>query len=120
MIKKKFGNPKATIPKGKVATYGQIARVAGGGNMASRSVTGILGKAYHAGQKDIPFHRIVYADGRVWMSDVHAKERLKKYEEEGIEIDAKGKIKDFESKLFDPKIKEKMKPSQNAVWAYNA
>ncbi len=112
MIRKKFGNPKATfsdrvvtvalsIPKGKVMTYGQIAQKAGGGPMASRSVTGILGKAYHAGQKDIPFHRIVYADGRVWMSDVHAKERLKKYKEEGIEIDSKGNIKDFSKKLYN-------------------
>lgn len=56
MIKKKFGNPQATfsdrvikialsIPRGKVMTYGQIAQKAGGGPMASRSVTGILGKA---------------------------------------------------------------------------
>ena len=90
-----------SIPKGKVATYGQIARKAGGGNMAARSVTGILGKAYMAGQKDIPFHRIVYADGRVWFNDEHRKRRLKLYKEEGIEIDAKGRVKDFEEKQIE-------------------
>ena len=112
MVKKKFGNPTVafsdrvveialSIPKGKVATYGQIARKAGGGNMASRSVTGILGKAYMAGQKDIPFHRIVYSDGRVWLSDEYGKKRLKLYKEEGIEIDQKGRIKNFEEKIFE-------------------
>ena len=112
MIKKKFGNPQATfsdrvikialaIPKGKVMTYGQIAQKAGGGPMASRSVTGILGKAYEAGQKDIPFHRIVYANGRVWISDTYAKERLKKYKEEGIEVDAKGRITNFGEVLME-------------------
>ncbi len=112
MIRKKFGNPGATfservvrvalsIPFGSVATYGQIARAAGGGSMASRSVTGILGKAYDKGEKNIPFHRIVYSDGRVWINDSHRKERMKKYKQEGIEVDARGRIKDFESKLFE-------------------
>ena len=111
MIHKKFGNPKATfservvrvalsIPKGKVATYGQIAYAAGGGSMASRSVTGILGKAYEAGEKNIPFHRIVYAGGKIWISDEYYKERMKRYKEEGIEVDERGRIKDFEEKLF--------------------
>lgn len=112
MIKKKFGNPTVSfgdrvikialsIPKGKVATYGQIARKAGGGPMASRSVTSILGKAYQAGQKDIPFHRIVYSDGHVWQSDEYGKKRLKLYKEEGIEIDTKGRIKNFEEKQVE-------------------
>lgn len=112
MIKKKFGNPTISfsdrvikialsIPKGKVATYGQIARKAGGGPMASRSVTGILGKAFMAGQKDIPFHRIVYSDGRVWLNDEYEKKRLKLYKEEGIEIDKRRRIKNFAEKIFE-------------------
>ncbi len=112
MIHKKFGTPKVSfservvqiarsIPKGKVATYGQIARAAGGGNMASRSITGILSKAYDRGVKNIPFHRIVYSDGRVWINDEYRKERMKLYKAEGIEVDARGRIKDFESKQFE-------------------
>ena len=97
-----------SIPKGKVTTYGRIARVAGGGNMASRSVTSILGKAYSQGQKDIPFHRIVYSDGRVWMSESHEKERMRKYKEEGILLDSKGRVIDFENVLYDiPKNKNR-------------
>ncbi len=89
------------VPPGKVTTYGRIAIAAGGGAMASQSVTAILGKAYLAGQRDIPFHRIVYADGRVWIDDAHRAKRLKLYKEEGIVLDAKGFIVDFRDKLFE-------------------
>ena len=112
MIHKKFGNPKETfservvrialsIPLGKVATYGKIAQAAGGGSMASRSVTGILGKAYEAGEKNIPFHRIVYAGGKIWINDEYRDKRMKLYKKEGIEVDDRGRIKNFEEKLFE-------------------
>ena len=58
-----------TIPKGRVTTYGRLARACGGGTMASQSITSILAKAYGAGEKNIPFHRIVYANGTIWISD---------------------------------------------------
>ncbi len=92
------------IPAGKVMTYGDIARFAGGGAMASQSITGILGRAYDRGVKDIPFHRIVYADGRVWIDERHRKERMQKYKTEGIHLDERGRIKDFASKRFGPRI----------------
>ena len=88
------------IPKGQVTTYGKIARAAGGGGMSAQSITGILGKAYMAGEKKIPFHRIVYAGGRVWLDETHRVERLKKYKAEGIVLDARSQVVDFEEKLF--------------------
>lgn len=115
MIKKRFGEKVGagqlsfservvkialSIPKGKVTTYGHIARAAGGGNMASRSVTSILGKAYDAGEKKIPFHRIVFAGGKIWVNESHREERMKKYATEKIKIDAKGRVVDFEDKLY--------------------
>jgi alkylated DNA nucleotide flippase Atl1 len=57
-----------SIPKGRVTTYGRISRAAGGGTMASQSITTILWKAEQRGVKNIPYHRIVYGDGRVWMN----------------------------------------------------
>lgn len=88
------------IPKGKVTTYGRIAIAAGGGAMASQSITSILSKAYMEGKKNIPFHRIVYANGRIWVDEAHRKQRMKLYKEEGIEIEG-DKIKDFEEKLIE-------------------
>jgi methylated-DNA-protein-cysteine methyltransferase-like protein len=89
-----------SIPSGKVTTYGRIARAAGRGAMSSQSITGILSKAYENGQKHIPFHRIVYADGRVWMDERHRKERLKLYKKEGIELDENNRVKNFRDILM--------------------
>lgn len=88
------------IPPGKVLTYGLIAKAAGGGTMASQSITSILSKAYDQGQKNIPFHRIVYADGRVWLDPKHSKERLALYKKEGIELDSKNRIVNFRDVLL--------------------
>lgn len=68
-----------SIPPGRVTTYGRIARAAGGGAMASQSITQILGRAWDRGEKDIPWHRIVYADGRIWVDDRHRAERMQLY-----------------------------------------
>lgn len=91
------------VPFGKVTTYGRIAKAAGGGAMASQSITNILGKAYESGTRDIPFHRIVYADGRVWVSPEYEEKRKALYKKEKIELDEKGRIKDFQEKLFEYK-----------------
>lgn len=90
-----------SIPKGKVTTYGRIARAAGGGALSSQSITSILGRAHDRGVKNIPFHRIVYADGRVWMDDRYRAERMRKYRAEGIRLDAREHIIDFHAKLFE-------------------
>lgn len=89
------------IPKGKVTTYGRIARAAGAGPMASQSITAILGKAYDNGMHNIPFHRIVYADGRVWLDPKYRAKRLALYKKEGIALDKKGRIIDFRDKLLE-------------------
>lgn len=89
------------IPVGRVTTYGRIAKAAGGGAMASQSITGILAKAYNEGIKNIPFHRIVYADGRVWIDNVHKKERMRLYRKEGIVLGKNNKIQDFDDVVFE-------------------
>jgi len=89
------------IPEGRVTTYGRIARAAGAGPMASQSITNILGKAYQNGIKNIPFHRIVYADGRVWVSDEYRNKRLALYKKEGIKLDKNNKIVNFRDILLE-------------------
>ena len=92
-----------SIPPGRVTTYGRIARAAGAGPMASQSITGILARAWDNGAKSIPFHRIVYADGHIWVDDRHRTKRLKLYKEEGILLDDKDRIKNFRSILWELK-----------------
>lgn len=90
-----------SIPKGRVTTYGRLARAAGAGPMASQSITTILGKAYDNGVKNIPWHRIVYANGHIWVDAKHRKARLSLYKKEGIELDKKDRIKNFNKLLFE-------------------
>jgi len=85
-----------SIPSGRVTTYGDLARACGAGPMASQSITNILGKAWDRGVKDIPFHRIVYASGKIWINDERRTERMKLYKKEGIKIEKKDRVMNFE------------------------
>lgn len=73
------------VPSGRVATYGQIAAMAGNGN-AARAV----GNALHRNPAPgvIPCHRIVNADGRLApgfaFGGVRAQQEL--LEAEGVEV----------------------------------
>ncbi len=88
-----------SIPEGRVTTYGGLARAAGSGGQAARSVSGILSKAPNRGA--IPWHRIVYAGGRVWINEECESSRRELYELEGIIVNQKGVITNFEEVVFD-------------------
>lgn len=90
-----------SIPKGRVTTYGYLARAAGSGGMAAQSIGSILSRAEEQGVTGIPWHRIVYADGRAWLRDDIRQERLELYRQEGIEIDRRGKIVNFKTIVLD-------------------
>ena len=60
----------ASIPAGKVLSYGQIALLCGRPR-ASR----IVGAAVANGPPGLPYHRVVYQDG-VWSSTVSGPENL--------------------------------------------
>ncbi len=86
------------IPSGRVTTYGLLTIAAGGHPMQSQMITHILGKCPDVDK--IPFHRVVYASGKVWLSPKYEKTRLALYKKEGIELDSNGKIKDFANKIY--------------------
>ncbi|MFT5360134.1 MAG: methylated-DNA-protein-cysteine methyltransferase-like protein [Candidatus Paceibacteria bacterium] len=87
-----------SIPKGKVTTYGLLARAAGAGGQAARSVSRIL--ANDPNRDSIPFHRIVYSGGKVWTNKDRNKHRVEKLKKEGIPIDEKGRIEMFQDYLY--------------------
>lgn len=88
------------VPPGRVTTYGRIAKAAGGGAMASQAITAILGKAYESGITDIPFHRIVYANGRIWIDEKYKAKRLALYKKEGIKL-VGDKVQHFRDILYE-------------------
>lgn len=78
------------IPKGKVATYGQIARLAGYPNGA-RQVVRILHTC--TGKYALPWHRIINAKGEIALSVYNgAEEQKAMLEAEGINFLSEYKI----------------------------
>lgn len=87
-----------TIPPSRVTTYGYLAVAAGGHPMLARMITSILGKSPQVDR--IPFHRIIYANGKIWSDPKCDKIRQKLYKQEGIKLDPNNKIIDFEKKFL--------------------
>jgi methylated-DNA-protein-cysteine methyltransferase related protein len=86
-----------SIPKGKVATYGQIAALAGNA-LAARIVVRILHTMSE--KKDIPWYRIVNSKGKISLPVGGGYELQKSLlESEGIEFDENDKI-DFKTFLM--------------------
>jgi methylated-DNA-protein-cysteine methyltransferase-like protein len=77
------------IPRGKVATYGQIALLAGMGSHAR-----LVGYALHAltPEKRVPWHRVVGAGGKISLGGEGYSTQRKILESEGVEFNEKGII----------------------------
>lgn len=80
-----------TVPEGKVATYGQIARMIGRPRLARQ-----VGYALAAlpDDHDVPWHRIVNAKGEISLRAKFGYEDYQRIllEDEGIELTRLGKI----------------------------
>lgn len=89
-----------TIPRGRITTYGLLTQAAGGHPMLAQMVTTILWKSPN--REIYPYHRIVYSDGRVWLFNDPKKDakRLKLYKKEGIQLDSKNRIINFDNLVF--------------------
>jgi len=86
------------VPAGQVTTYGMLARAAGAGGQAARSITSILSK--DSDPSTIPFHRIVYSSGHVWKNERCESSRMKQYKAEEIPVDKNGRITNFHDILY--------------------
>ena len=81
------------IPRGKVATYGQIARLAGFPNQAR-----LAGYALHALREDkdsnaVPWWRVINAKGEISLADFSGADLQRSLlEKEGVRFDKCGKI----------------------------
>lgn len=79
------------IPRGRVSTYGEVARRAGLPGRARQ-----VGYALHAldEEHDIPWQRVINAQGRVSLGGHMGMDRLQQQmlEAEGVEFDAGGRV----------------------------
>ena len=79
------------IPEGRVATYGQVASLAGLAGHARQ-----VGYALHALPKGtaIPWHRVVNADGGISLRSMPGGELVQQglLQREGIRLDPRGRV----------------------------
>ena len=71
----------ARIPPGKVATYGDIARMAGihgGARQAGRAMR------YCPPELALPWHRVIAAGGRIALTGEHGREQRRRLEFENV------------------------------------
>jgi len=91
------------IPRGKVSTYGAVARAAGYPG-AARQVVRALKRTY-----GLPWQRVVAAGGRIALPGEFGLEQRFRLEAEGVKFSGKKvRMKEFEFK-FGRKRKEKSK-----------
>lgn len=75
------------VPRGKVATYGQIAGLVGVGPRQ-------VGYALHAlrGERAVPWHRVLNAAGRISLTGPGAITQRMRLEREGVRFRASGRV----------------------------
>ena len=80
------------IPRGRVATYGQVAELAGLAGHARQ-----VGYALHAlpSATALPWHRVINASGGISPRSVPGAELTQRQllEEEGVEFDLRGRVR---------------------------
>jgi len=86
------------IPPGRVTTYGLLAVAAGAHPRMAQMVSHLLSRAPDADK--LPWHRIVYSNGHVWLDDNCKNQRLKLYRKENIKLDKNLRIIDFDKLVY--------------------
>ena len=96
------------IPRGRVLTYGQVAkalRLPGGARTAGRAMA-----ACPSGQ-GVPWHRVVGAGGRLLIREPHASLQRKLLETEGVPV-AEKRIQNYREFGWNPGKSRRKKSSR--------
>jgi methylated-DNA-protein-cysteine methyltransferase related protein len=78
-----------SIPAGRVATYGQIAELAGLPGRAR--LVGRTLRELESGTQ-LPWHRVIGADGRLHTAATAAREQARRLRSEGVLVDPRGRV----------------------------
>ena len=89
------------VPRGRVATYGQIAKLAGLPNGARQ-----VGYALHRAPEGLPWHRVINARGEVSLRSEPGPDHEQRWllEQEGVVFDLRGRcdLKRYRWRPEDP------------------
>lgn len=82
------------IPEGRISSYGEVARMVSGRASGARTVGWALGSLSEERAKQVPWWRVLRADGSLGMGrdpEAAALQR-RRLEAEGLRFDAEGRI----------------------------
>jgi methylated-DNA-protein-cysteine methyltransferase-like protein len=106
------------VPRGRVATYGQVARIAGrcSAQMVGFALASLASSSERQNFEEVPWQRIINAKGKVsphgfGMGDYVQRQLL---EEEGVEFDSEGVI-DLERYGWDGVLTTPVKDRRNLI-----
>lgn len=94
------------IPKGRVATYGSIAKALGNPK-ASRLVGKIVGM--NPNPIKVPCHRVVMSSGKIGGYAYGVEKKINLLKEEGISITENNFVNNFDEVKFIPKFISELK-----------
>ena len=94
-------NMLLTIPKGKVSTYGDLAKALGNPT-ASRHIGRILGK--NPNPIKVPCHRVVMSNGKIGGYALGTQKKKELLQNEGVIFADKNKVNEFNNVRFYPKV----------------
>lgn len=94
-------NMLLTIPKGKVSTYGDLAKALGNPT-ASRYIGRILGK--NPNPIKVPCHRVVMSNGKIGGYALGIEKKRELLQNEGIIFADKNMVNEFNNVRFYPKV----------------
>ena len=84
-----------SIPRGQTRSYGAVARMAGLPGRAR-----MIGRALGQLHDDVPWHRVINAQGKLSTSGEAAREQRARLQDEGVTFDAIGRVVHAESPDF--------------------
>ena len=90
-----------TIPKGKVSTYGDLAKALGKPT-ASRYIGRILGK--NPNPIKVPCHRVVMSNGKIGGYALGTEKKRELLQNEGVIFADKNMVNEFNNVRFYPKV----------------
>ena len=78
------------VPRGKVATYGQVARIAG--RCSAQMVGFALAALKDSGEQAVPWQRVINARGEISLPGEAGEVQRALLRAEGVKFDARGRV----------------------------
>ena len=102
-FQRKIWDALSAVPSGRLTTYSRMAEATGHGTRAAQAAHNAVKAGVRDYGRKLPWHRVVRADGRLYLSGSRPadRSRIDRLRQEGIEVSDGGKITNIRDYLYD-------------------